>query len=435
MTTSLAQALAHGKSAVAFDSENNIAQAVESYDLALLFLDEVLVQLPRSSELFAQLVNVRDDYDDRMEWLRITYSDSSNHKHQQQPAGGKASWVTSHRKKRQSQVNFEVDEGTPTAYVDSPRSLIQVPYHQMRVVKQSIEEGAFLTPTVYCPKSVWNQISVKFSGLSVKTSAFQDVVSIVRQHVPPLPPPTDAALDVAALRALQVELKAAHGEMTALQSQLSKPFPFIRDVVQHDAAATAAKSSSSKGQVARFTSMVTSLGKSVMTMAETQYQRLGTIATHVTDEDFQAYVALTTHLCEVCQALDGWRQRVEADIKALRPSAAPSEGECDKATAPESSSSSSSSSSGSSSGSSNSGSSEETSSSSSADAADAAKRTERLDQLQDVHVLLSIIAVFMRDVVCEILLQDVEYLVLRYMQKSMKNLQSMFWDDLAAEED
>ena len=176
-------------------------------------------------------------------------------------------------------------------------------------------------------------------------------------------------------------------------------------------------------------------------MAETQYQRLGTIPVHVTDDDFTAYVALTSHLCEVCQKLDEWRVYIEQEIKLLRPLGTneADEEEVEPAKLQQTEDvimvAETSISSVDRAGDSGTGSSNEIKSITTTTIAAAALSTaaatdaSRLDLLQDVHVVLSIIAVFMRDVVCEILLQDVVVLTNRYIEKSRKNFSSMMWDD------
>ena len=176
-------------------------------------------------------------------------------------------------------------------------------------------------------------------------------------------------------------------------------------------------------------------------MAETQYQRLGTIPVHVTDDDFVAYVALTSHLCEVCQKLDEWRVYIEQEIKQLRP-VGPNEADEDEAVKMQQTkevivmtdilTSSVDRVNDSGTGSNNEIKSTTTTTTTAAAAAvlsTAAADASRLDLLQDVHVALSIIAVFMRDVICEILLQDVVVLTNRYIEKSRKNFSSMMWDD------
>ena len=276
-------ALSHANQGVTNDNEHNVVAAIDHYDKAILYMDEILVKISRENTLWSKLVQLRDDYDDRMEYLRSDImekrsSTSSTHQH-----------FRNTRKKRQSQITFEEDidllnvtytddDGDiPTNYEEPPRSLIQVPYHQMRIIQKSIEQGAFLTPHLFCPKSVWSQIGVKFSGLSIKTSAFQDCISIIRLNVPSLPDdpkfksPMNSPIgsvstgiisfvsDVPLLQSLLVGLKTAHEEMITLQNQLSKPFPFIREIVVQSTADTA-KNVSKGGQVARFATMMSSIG-------------------------------------------------------------------------------------------------------------------------------------------------------------------------------
>ena len=276
-------ALSHANQGVTSDNEHNVLAAIDHYDKAILYMDEVLVKISRVSLLWSRLVKLRDDYDDRMEYLRSDIMEKRSSSSSTQPQ------LRNTRKKRQSQITFEEDadllnvsytdedSDIPTNYEEPPRSLIQVPYHQMRIIQKSIECGAFLTPNLFCPKSVWSQIGVKFSGLSIKTSAFQDCISIVRLNVPSLPDdpkfksPINSPIgsvstgiisfvsDVPLLQSLLVGLKTAHEEMITLQNQLSKPFPFIRDVAVQSTAETA-KNVSKGGQVARFATMMSSIG-------------------------------------------------------------------------------------------------------------------------------------------------------------------------------
>lgn len=43
--------------------------------------------------------------------------------------------------------------------------------------------------------------------------------------------------------------------------------------------------------------------------------------------------------------------------------------------------------------------------------------------------MLTNISEFMRNVFCEILLQDMEYLLCRYLKKTRKGLAHMYWDE------
>ena len=229
----LHEALQVANAAVKYDNENNIPQACEYYDRTILYIDDCLTKLPnKHTSHWNALVNLRDEYDERLEYLRLAEGPSRDTKGYSKGIG---------RKKRQSQVTFEEDPVLLSLnnhnnciideYKPPPSNVIQIPYHQLRLIHNSIENGAFLTPSLFVPKLVWAQIGVKFSGLSVKTSAFQTIIATIETHLSAFSPQGyEWSTDMSVLEKLHQGLREALDEMRTLQSQLSKPFPFIRDV-------------------------------------------------------------------------------------------------------------------------------------------------------------------------------------------------------------
>ena len=149
----------------------------------------------------------------------------------------------SNKKKRQCHVAFEEDEqllsfcAAETDYYRAipeppPTSSLQLPYWQMRVVMNTIVNGGFITPTVFVPKSVWMQLGVKFSGLSTKTAAFQEIVSVLTNYIFPLASPKDGSGPLSDLTIYQVltALRSCREEFHKLQNHLAKPFPFINEI-------------------------------------------------------------------------------------------------------------------------------------------------------------------------------------------------------------
>jgi hypothetical protein len=49
--------------------------------------------------------------------------------------------------------------------------------------------------------------------------------------------------------------------------------------------------------------------------------------------------------------------------------------------------------------------------------------------VQEILVELKSISFFMRDVICEVLLRDTEFLLERYLRKMRKSFSRMYWDD------
>ena len=53
--------------------------------------------------------------------------------------------------------------------------------------------------------------------------------------------------------------------------------------------------------LSRFTNVFANFGKNVINFAEVNFQRLGTMPTRVSEEDFAAYTSLVVTMCESCQ--------------------------------------------------------------------------------------------------------------------------------------
>jgi hypothetical protein len=252
----LIEALELAKEACHFDTKNEIVKACDTYDKAILLIDEVLSKLHPDSTQWSSLSDMRNKYDDRMEYLRAvesTKNDFGNSTLKQ------VAFSNSSKKKRQCHVAFEEDEqllsfcAAETDYYRAipeppPTSSLQLPYWQMRVVMNTIINGGFITPTIFVPKSVWMQLGVKFSGLSTKTAAFQEIVSVLTNNIFPLTLPKDGTGPLSDLTIYQVltALRSCREEFHKLQNHLAKPFPFINEIHTEDEFVEATKG---KGQV------------------------------------------------------------------------------------------------------------------------------------------------------------------------------------------
>lgn len=434
--------------AVYFDSSgNNIIASCDYYDLGVLNIDELLNKLDRKSDVWNQLLELRSNYDDRLEYLReiecskydaqtansvSDYSkvehDSPSVKHTSNAGifrpssngssgSGSGSSCSSKKLRRQSRVAFKdlqictntsiLDQDICTSnstYDEPPQSVVELPYWQLNAICKSIETGTFLTPSLYIPHLVWSQVGLKFSGLHAKSIAFQNIITIVNSSLSHLPIPTVDAIDfddsfynltikdisAKMLNGLDA-IKAIHEDFILLQNQLSKPFPFIKEIVIHtdsDAGSSPSASSSTSTQshvVSQVARMAINLGKNVRKYAEVGYQRLGAIATRVTEEEFDVYTSLIRILCKDCQIFNRWYLcaellREQVIIKSTKPENLLT--------------------------------------------VDAfITTTENL--LSELHVIAS----FIREVVCEILLRDIESLMERYLNKTRKSFSRMYWDD------
>lgn len=405
--------------AIYFDTTGgNTIAACDYYDLAILNIDEVLNKLNPASFEWHTLLDIRQKYDDRLEFLRELESSKYDLSilHARDGGGDKSPdpntkiFTTKFGRKKQMPVAFEdmnvppIDDSEFGELEKPPASLAGVPYWQLRLINRTIRTGGYLSPTLYVPPVIWTQVGVKFSGLQAKTTAFQNIVSITNTHLSYLkmPPVVDAAQSMTAdmmtdiiskITAAFAAMKLIHEDFVHLQNQLSKPFPFIKEVVLQEESKELMSNTQAHNagyQVARITNMAINIGKNVKKYAEIGYQRLGALPTRISEEEFAAYSALVSSTCEQCQVLNEWYLRLES----LREAALAMVKEPPETVGHLS--------------------------------------MEKMDlligDLEKILTELHPISAFIRDVVCEILLRDLSALMERYLNKTRKSFSRMFWD-------
>jgi hypothetical protein len=71
-------------------------------------------------------------------------------------------------------------------FEEAPRSMLLMPYWQLRCVYKSLWYGAFLHADLFLPRQAWEQDGVRFSGINVKIAAFKEFCAIVDERVAPL---------------------------------------------------------------------------------------------------------------------------------------------------------------------------------------------------------------------------------------------------------
>ena len=130
-------------------------------------------KLPIESASWKKIMELRTKYDDRLEKLR----DHENSKYDitsmvtsvmNAPATNENPSVPKAKRPSMSRVTFEEDpqllkgsEIVQEIFEKPPTSMARVPYWQMRTIKMSVKNGAFLTPTLFVPKIVWSQSKAK----------------------------------------------------------------------------------------------------------------------------------------------------------------------------------------------------------------------------------------------------------------------------------
>lgn len=385
------------QAAVVADNQQDYAQAVDLYDNTILTFEEgrsLLLPVPLPTS------------------MAIT------------PEGVQA--AVARTNKRQSLVAFhetdaEIMRKARADFEPPPKSLVALPYWQLRVLGRTIERGGLVTPTLHVPRDVWQQHGLKFSALQVKTMAFQDIVSTVNTTIAPLAMPSLG--DHQGMWVFVKVLAAAHRDMIALQNQLSRSFPFVAEVSARAApdspdapaaaaaAATVAAASASEkadssnlggmGRLQGLTSlglsMVSSMGKSMRKTLEIGVSRFNALPASVTEPEFAAYTELVRALCGKAQLLDEWYRQLDLTREQLVQ--------------------------GGGSGGSSSSSGGDGSGGSEADV------SRRVADIESALTSLCHMAAFMRDVVCEVLLRDLEELLDRYMAKMRKSFAKMNFDD------
>jgi hypothetical protein len=129
--------------------------------------------------------------------------------------------------------NQASEEATP----DDPSEAI---YWILRNVRKTMDQGGFLTKDIFIPKRVWMQQDVKFSGLGAKSAAFDIILKLISGHVEAL----YLSVDEDSLDLAEASFVAVYEELVALQNNLSKPFPYIKELKISDSKEEAAEASS-----------------------------------------------------------------------------------------------------------------------------------------------------------------------------------------------
>jgi hypothetical protein len=313
----------------------------------------------------------------------------------------------------QDDLNFtEIDIPNQFTYEQPPASITDIPYWTLRNIKRSIISGAYITESVFVPKPVWTQTDVKFAGIPVKTTAFEILLrvieSIENSHI---------SADEVSLTPFEISLQVAQDELLSLQNQLSKPFPYIKEVDLNvsrgvsthgvnsvdDSTAVSADTGnpgdnddnfssrdsisaiSRSGGNRSFSSFVSALSKGVRKYAEVSFHRLSVaLPSKLTSEELNDYTQLIVRVCDKTQLFAQWfRQMI--DIRATITSCL---------------------------------------------SENKTGQNYAMLQYKTDSILQSLIVIsgVMRDVLCEIFLRDVEYLLDRYLMKTRKSFSRMYWD-------
>ena len=217
-----------------FDNLQNYVGACDYYDKCILNMDEVLNKLPPDSTEWKRLYDIRSKYDDRMELLRE--NDNSNSFSLTSLAGGKTEtrgstfrMTRNRRKLADAETDFKDIDWNDSLEESAPDDSTEATYWLLRNFRKTMEHGGFLTKDIFIPKRIWMQNDVKFSGLGAKSAAFDIIIKLISTHTEGL----YLSLDEDSLDIAEASFAFVHEELIALQNNLSKPFPYIKELNIH----------------------------------------------------------------------------------------------------------------------------------------------------------------------------------------------------------
>lgn len=335
------------------------------------------------------------------------------------------------RQNRQSRVPFiacdpEADESIERFQEAPIEDSARRPFWQLRLVHRSILFGSFVSPRIYVPRDVWRQHNAKFNALSIKNNVLENLLLHLQHHVLPVSDIAResiegndisdrgvGALIVASADAVITALERTVEHLRAAQTEIARSFSYVpsssstrlelqsRNSINQ---LSNSKSTTRESPPPAETSLQKSGGRTlaatfsrVVDSAFTTYKRAeAAVPGRVSTETLAHYAELVSEVCEKSQRFDQW-------LLALPP--------IEEDTVP-----------------------------ASASPQPARLETESQEGYADVssreairHLLLEVSGLY-RDVICEIILRDLENLVERYIKKMRKSFARMYWDEETEED-
>lgn len=367
--------------------------------------------------------------------------------------------------------NYALDFNDPKCKVipeleAPPTGIILHSFWQMRIISTTIRHGGFLTPQIYIPKDVWTQTGAKFSGLSAKMQAFEHIDAAMDQFITPL----KMKLSESYLEAAFVAFQSAMQEFNLVRKSLAKSFPYITpDDTDTDSTVLGqvdhASTHSKGGRISGVFNAIGNIKNSVMKIAEVGYSRLGTITMRASEHDKNSYALLVSSLCDKCQIFVMWYEFANSERDRLlnsfsRPGLNSGVVDVDvdaaEAEAEAKGSSSNTGSRGDNGNNSGNGTNDMNDDSASRNDStidkiagkaekvkekkeekeeeeDPEMKQKQVDLLENILMMQLSVGAFMQEIVCEVLLRDLQQLLSRYLEKTRKGFSRMHWNE--AEDD
>ena len=237
----LQESLHLAKTSCHFDSTHNYVGACDYYDKTIITIDDVMKMIPINSKEWIKLLNLRTKYDERLELLRyfmltqsstgtllspviLNSNDSNISGSNNNNNNGNSNY--NHTVIHRRNAEFHEIDLSNYSIPDLPNQSILTPYWVLSNIKQIIEHGGFITTDIFCPHNIWYQQDLKFSGISTKTAAFEIIIKLITNQIETL----YLSLDEDSLTLAEAAFINISEELFNLQNQLSKPFPYIKEL-------------------------------------------------------------------------------------------------------------------------------------------------------------------------------------------------------------
>lgn len=231
---SISAALKAAKAGILLDRKQISSGAAQHFETAIAELDEELNGMDPSSLEFGKKLRLRRKYEGRLRLaakLGNTEEDAGGD-HIKDPGNGAdqqpQSWVV---------ASLEMSDEEMTSYEEAfngdplPSSMASMSYWNLRRIRDAVVKGGLLNKNLLFPRQAWYSKKARFSGVAAKISFLKDIASVITVHLEPLLkqyiPRADGALDdlvssIRSYRGMQSEMDCGNSDGSEASSATGK---------------------------------------------------------------------------------------------------------------------------------------------------------------------------------------------------------------------
>lgn len=287
----LAQSLEISEAAVFYDYHGQFPLAIDNYKQSCLLLKSIPPDI-NDTNIIKLTKEILEKYENRITDLTLMVGDAAQ---------------VSSKISEQTEIENSIESITENKSLSSPfinsitENKFLLPLSFLNFVSLSISNGCFLTSTIYISKSLWKPMDIKFVGLQTKRLAFEGILESFVKYIQPIVSCNLRITDN--LHNILKIFKVVMDEYLLLRNQLSKPFPYIKEILLSHSNQQSIitfdddNGSENNSSVSKFTNIISNWGKSVRKYAEVGYQRLNNMSTPVSSDEFDRYVAVIQSFC------------------------------------------------------------------------------------------------------------------------------------------